>query len=99
MSDVTVVSSEASSSASSGSATSDVVAEASRFKVVGVVAAVAGGAGVALLSIDGRAARAYGVGAVIERDWVLQSVTQKAVAVAPRAGGAALAGSLPCPLT
>jgi general secretion pathway protein C len=62
-------------------------AASSRFKVLGVVGSVRGGPGIALLSIDGKAPRAYRVGAALDADWVLQSVTQKVVRLAPRQGG------------
>jgi len=54
-----------------------VVAAASRFKLIGVVAPRAPSAaaeGLALIAIDGRPARAYRVGAQVEGDLVLQRV-------------------------
>jgi general secretion pathway protein C len=64
-------------------------AASSRFKVLGVVGSVRGGPGIALLTVDGKAPRAYKVGAPIDADWVVESVTQKSVRIAPRGGGAA----------
>jgi len=74
-----------------------VVAEpqiASRFRLIGVMAAAnerSASAGLALLSIDGKPARAIRVGAVVDGDWVLQSVSARRVEIGP-AGGPAVAG-------
>lgn len=66
---------------------------ASRFRLVGVMAAAneqSAAAGLALLSIDGKPARAIRVGAVVDGDWVLQSVSARRVEIGP-AGGPAVA--------
>jgi general secretion pathway protein C len=47
---------------------------ASRFQLVGVAAAASSGAGAAVISVDGKPARPYRVGSVIEDGVVLQSV-------------------------
>ena len=56
---------------------------ASRFKLLGVAAPRQGGdrEGLALISLDGKPARGYRVGAPIEGDWVLQSVHSRGAAV------------------
>ncbi len=58
----------------------------SRFRLMGVVA-LGAGKGVALLSIDGQAARPYRVGSQLEAGWVLQSVQARSVALGPDASG------------
>jgi general secretion pathway protein C len=82
-------------------------AQSSRFKLVGVMApldadvaspgAKGRGAtmGVALLSTDGKPARAYRVGAVVDGDWVLQSVSQRGAQLGPQGGAVALQLELP----
>jgi general secretion pathway protein C len=54
---------------------------ASRFRLTGIIAA-GSGAGVALLSIDGKPARPYRVGSQLEAGWMLQSVETRRVALA-----------------
>jgi general secretion pathway protein C len=56
---------------------------ASRFRLLGVVAPAVeqAGVGVALLSIDGKPARAYRVGAVLDGSLVLQSVQKRSVRI------------------
>lgn len=62
---------------------------ASRFRLLGVVAPAAQGSpGWALISVDGKAARAVAKGAVVEGEWILQSVTQTGVAIGPRGSSA-----------
>jgi general secretion pathway protein C len=81
-------------------------AQASRFKLVGVVAPVGvqragaigakgAAAGVALLSMDGKPARAYRVGADLDGGWVLQGVGQRSASLGP--AGAAPAVQLEIP--
>ena len=55
----------------------------SRFKLLGVAAPRQGGdrEGLALISLDGKPARGYRVGALIDGDWVLQSVHARGAAV------------------
>lgn len=73
----------------------------SRFQLIGVVAPVlrageaTSGFGAALIATDGKPPRAYRVGAVLEGDWVLQSIGPKSVSVAPAAGGAAFELQVP----
>lgn len=62
---------------------------ASRFRLLGVMAgadARSASAGLALLSLDGKPARAVRVGAPVEGDWVLQRVTATRVEIGPRDG-------------
>ncbi len=59
---------------------------ASRFRLTGVVA-LGGGKGVALLSVDGKPAKPYRIGAQLEEGWVLQSVAQRSVALGADASG------------
>lgn len=70
---------------------------AGRLKLIGVVAPRQGsdGVGVALLSIDGKPPRAYRVGATIEGDLVLQSLTQRGAAIGPADGPAVTNLDLP----
>ncbi len=72
--------------------------ESSRFQLIGVVAArkaAAHSQGVALIAVDGKPARAYRVGAVIDGDHVLQSVQARSVNLGPRGGPATIALELP----
>lgn len=66
-----------------------------RFRLVGVVAS--GGAGLALIAIDGWPARAFRVGAMVEGDLVLQQVSADGATLGPREGGASISlqASLP----
>jgi len=92
------------------------VAEASsRFRLIGIMApkasAAAGhGGGVALIAVDGRLPRAYVVGASLDGDLVLQSVSLRAASIGPSQGAAtvtlelpplpaAATGTLPSPVT
>lgn len=65
--------------------------ESSRFQLIGVVAArqAPRSQGLALIAVDGKMPRAYGVGAPIDGDLVLQSVQARGADIGPR-GGAAL---------
>lgn len=74
------------------------VAESARFQLVGVVSprgTAAPGQGVALIAIDGKPARAYKVGAVVDGTQVLQSVQARGAAIGPRGGPAAIALEIP----
>lgn len=70
------------------------VPQASRFRLHGVIApkgkpgARPTGQGVALISVDGKPPRAYAVGARVENDLVLQSVSLRGASIGP-AGAAA----------
>jgi general secretion pathway protein C len=69
-----------------------VVAAASRFRLIGVVAPrspVAAAEGLALITVDGKPARAYRVGAVIEGDLVLQRVRARGADLGARGAPAA----------
>lgn len=75
-----------------------VAPEASRFKLLGVVAAppaVSHAQGVALIAVDGKIARAFRVGAAIDGDLVLQSVQPRAVSIGPRGSEARVSLELP----
>ena len=61
---------------------------ASRFRLTGIIAAGAGGQGVALLSIDGQPAKPYRVGSLLEEGWMLQSVQARSAALGPDAKAA-----------
>ncbi|MEY4752416.1 MAG: hypothetical protein RJA44_91, partial [Pseudomonadota bacterium] len=67
----------------SGAVTATEPALASRFRLLGVVAPAVEqpGVGVALLSIDGKPARAYRVGATLDGQLVLQSVQKRSVRI------------------
>lgn len=68
---------------------------AGRFKLVGVMAPKkdAGGekrTGLALISVDGKTPKAYGVGAVVDGDMVLQRVSMRSAAIGPNEGAAVI---------
>jgi general secretion pathway protein C len=68
----------------------------SRFRLLGVMApkvAAAEGApahGLALIAVDGKPARAFPVGAHVDGEWVLQSVSARTASIGPE-GGAVVA--------
>ena len=72
-------------------------AQASRFKLVGVAAPrdanVQGG--LALISVDGKPARAINVGRTIDDGWVLQSVTRRGARLATNLGASTLDLEMP----
>jgi len=75
-----------------------VVVNSSRFKLVGVAAARSPrGAreGVALIAVDGKPARAFRVGAVVDGDAVLQEVRARGASLGPRGGAAAISLEIP----
>lgn len=71
--------------------------ESSRFQLIGVVAArhASRAQGLALIAVDGKAPRAYRVGAVVDGDLVLQSVLPRSAAIGPRGGVALVSLELP----
>lgn len=70
--------------------------EASRFQLIGVVAARAvASQGLALIAVDGKTPRAYRVGAAIDQGLVLQSVQARKVDLGPRGGVATVSLELP----
>ena len=74
--------------------------ESDRFELVGVVAPRDGGAsrqGVALIAVDGKPARAYRVGAVVDGDTVLQSVERRGASLGPSGGAAQIKLDIPPP--
>lgn len=94
--DVTRLLSPPANAADEPSAPSQQAMLASRLQLVGVVAPRRQGeAGVALLVVDGKPARAYKTGRVIDGDLVLQSVTQQGVQIGPSGGPAAVNLNLP----
>lgn len=67
-----------------------------RFKLLGVVAPVAGQrSGLALISVDGGAARAIGIGGVVDGDLAVVSVSHRRVELGTRGGGDTVALELP----
>ena len=74
---------------------------ASRFRLIGVMApkgkpsALVTGQGVALISVDGKPARAFGIGTRLDRDLVLQSVSLRAASIGPAQGEASVKLELP----
>lgn len=69
---------------------------AGRIKLIGLVAPQAGQHnGVALLSIDGKPARAVRMGGTVEGDLVLQNLTQRGAEIGPADGPAAVTLDLP----
>ncbi len=74
---------------------------ASRFRLIGVMApkgkpnAAVSGQGVALISVDGKPARAFGIGTRLDRDLVLQSVSLRAASIGPAQGVASVKLELP----
>ncbi|BDI04395.1 type II secretion system protein N [Sphaerotilus microaerophilus] len=82
--------------AASQSAAAAAPEAASRFRVLGVVAGLREGSpGWALIAVDGRAPRAVAVGAVVDGEWILQSVTQSQVAIGARGADASVRLELP----
>ena len=68
---------------------------ASRYRLIGVMAPKrdAGGAkrsGLALIAVDGKPAKAYAVGAVVDGDMVLQRVSLRSAAIGPAQAGAVI---------
>ena len=74
---------------------------ASRFRLLGVMApkgkpaAEPSGQGVALISVDGKAPRAFAIGSRLDRDWVLQSVSLRTASIGPAQGAASVKLELP----
>ena len=66
-----------------------------RFQLIGVVSprgsAAAVGQGLALIAVDGKPAKAYRVGAVVDGQTVLQSVRARSAALGPRGGAVQVA--------
>ena len=84
-----------------------VAVESNRFRLLGVLAPVASttpsattrvsGAGVALIAVDGKPARAFTVGARLDGDLVLQSVARRSAAIGPIGGAPSVVLELPTP--
>lgn len=80
------------------------VVESNRFRLLGVLAPVsAPGAtrpstfGVALIAVDGKPARPYVVGARLDGDMVLQSVSRRSASIGPAEGAPGIVLELPPP--
>ena len=73
------------------------VPEASRFHLTGVVAGRTpeSALGVALISVDAKPPKPFSVGALVDGEWVVQSVAQRSVAIGPAGGAAAVTLELP----
>lgn len=72
--------------------------ESARFQLVGVAAPARSAprsGGIALIALDGKPARAYRVGAVIDGSYVLQDVQARSVAIGPRGEPPSIALELP----
>jgi general secretion pathway protein C len=71
----------------------------SRFKLLGVVAprSASGDSGVALIAVDGKMPKAYRVGARLDGDLVLQSVSLRTVSISAAQGAPAITLELPLP--
>jgi general secretion pathway protein C len=73
-----------------------VPAASSRFQLTGVMAPkVPGGAGIALIAVDGKTPRAYRVGSSIDGDLVLQSVSHRSVELGPARGAPSVVLEMP----
>ena len=73
----------------------------SRLTLVGVVSPLGSShqlGGIALISVDGKPARTYRVGAVVDGDRVLQAVSLRGAALGPRGGAQQVSLSLPAPI-
>ncbi len=71
-----------------------------RFNLLGVVSprgAGTGAGGVALISVDGKAPKAYKLGAVVDGTHVLQAVSARGASLGPRGGPALVALNIPPP--
>lgn len=62
----------------------------SRFQLIGVAAGESSGRGAAVISVDGKPARPYGVGSMIEEGLILQSVQGRRAVLAAQPGGPAV---------
>ena len=75
------------------------VETSARFQLLGIMAprasAQRGPGGVALIAVDGKMARAYSVGAALDGDLVLQSVSLRSATLVPARGGPTLTLELP----
>lgn len=71
--------------------------QAARFQLIGVAAPRAGtrGPGVALIAIDGKPARPYRIGALVDGDWHLQTISARGISLGPSGGTPALQLELP----
>lgn len=79
------------------SATPEVAALSSRFKLVGVVAAKSSPSqsGLALIAVDGKPPRPVGLGGVVDGSLVLQAVKHRRAEIGPEGGDASVTLELP----
>lgn len=69
---------------------------AARFRLLGVMAArPPSSGGFATIAVDGKPARTFAVGAVLDGDLVLQTVSLRSAAIGPKEGAAALTLEVP----
>ena len=80
------------------------VVESNRFRLFGVLAPVAANgvagrstAGVALIAVDGKPARAYAVGSQLDSNTVLQSISRRSASLGPEQGATSVVLELPPP--
>lgn len=66
-----------------------------RFSLQGVIASAQGAAGVALIAVDGKPARAYRVGQSLDGQWLLQSLQPRSASLGQGQGGPLLRLELP----
>jgi general secretion pathway protein C len=76
--------------AAAGPAALPVASLATRFQLVGVVAGARSGAGAAVISVDGKPAKPYRVGAALDEGLLLQSVRGRTAVIAAQPAGPAL---------
>jgi len=80
------------------------VAASGRFRLLGVLAPPPGDVerqparGVALIAVDGKPARAYKVGARLDNELVLQSISRRSASIGPPQGAASVVLELPPPV-
>ena len=81
------------------------VAESSRFRLYGVLApmpaigaANPSTAGVALIAVDGKPAKAYAVGSRVDAELVLKSISRRSASIGPAQGGPSVVLELPPPV-
>ncbi len=81
------------------------VAESNRFRLLGVLAPLPASdaarpstAGVALIAVDGKPARPFAVGARVDAEWVLLSISRRSASIGPAQGSASVVLELPPPV-
>lgn len=81
-----------------GAAAAPVATLASRFMLVGVAAEARSGRGAAVISVDGKPARSYRVGSLLDEGLVLQSVKGRQAVIGQATGQPLVTLELPAPL-